>query len=151
MRNYPHRFGLDIGYGFSDVWTVHLRLSEMSVPDPALSADGESVDARGDTTRAPTMLAPAVTYYVMPSNLYITGAFGLSIVRHPGYDGDTNLGDLGLGFNLDLGKEWWVDGQFGVGLAGRYWWLAVSGEGDAGATRTTEAHAAGLLLSITYQ
>jgi hypothetical protein len=57
----------------------------------------------------------------MPINLYLTAAVG------PGWltlrvDGDdeTRGTDTGFGFDFDIGKEWWVSDNWGLGLAGRF-------------------------------
>jgi hypothetical protein len=142
---------LDVGFAMNDSASLHLRLSEMSLPDPAVRAAGETVQERGDTTRAPTLLGPAITYYVMPWNLHATAMAAVAVVRQPGYDGDSSLGDLGWGVNLDVGGELWVHSQWGVGGVLRLLWLSSSGEDAARNPRSTEGWAIGLLASATYQ
>lgn len=142
--------GLDAGFALDERASLHLRLSEMTLPDPDVRAGAARVDEPGDSTRAPTLLGPAITYYVMPWNLHATAAVAIAVVRQPGYDGDSSLGDLGLGLNLDLGGELWVHSQWGVGGVLRLLWLSSS-EDTSGSPRSTEGWAVGLLASATYQ
>ncbi|MDD9932007.1 MAG: hypothetical protein OXT09_00310 [Myxococcales bacterium] len=143
--------GLDLGTALGASTALHARLSEMSLPDPGIRADGEELAPRGDSTRAPTYLGAALSHYLMPLNLYGTASVGLAVLRQPGFDGDTSLGDVGWGLNLDVGKEWWVSDNWGVGLAARYFWLSTSANAGDGSRRDNSGHMGGLLLSATYQ
>ncbi len=143
--------GLDLGTALGASTTLHARLSEMSLPDPGIRADGETLTPRGDATRAPTYLGAALTHYLMPLHLYGTASVGLAVLRRPGFDGDTSLGDVGWGLNVDVGKEWWVSDNWGVGLAARYFWLSSSADAADGGRRDNRGHMGGLLLSATYQ
>lgn len=96
------------------------------------------------------LYAPAVTYYFMPINLYLTGAIGASRVGLD-YGGDnSDWGNFGVGLNLDVGKEWWVGDDLGVGLAGRFWYTHATRE-LAGLKGTDSFTGWALLFSGTYQ
>ena len=56
------------------------------------------------------------TYYFMPINLYLSGNVGMGSLTGDGdIDGET---DSGLALNFMVGKEWWVSGRWGLGIAG---------------------------------
>ena len=89
------------------------------VNDPDVEVNGDDVgELNGDLTMS--AFGAGVTYYFMPSNLYLTGSFGIG---HLGFESDSALvpdGDTEWGPVLDmgLGKEWWVSRNWGLGLAG---------------------------------
>jgi outer membrane protein W len=99
----------------------------------------------------------------MPVNIYFTGAVGVSwtSVREQDSDGDTvsNASDMGLGLNLDIGKEWWVSDNWGLGVAARLWYTALTHKQDLGIssgggdTISTDFKlgALAVLFSATYQ
>lgn len=138
--------GLDVGYALSDWLTLHLRLSQLTMPEP--SSDGPK-SAREERARSPLLLGPAVSAF-LPANIYLTLASGYALVREAQFDGDPDLGDSGVALNLDLGWEAWMSAQWGVGVAARLWLLTVSAT-DAASERQRDGYALSLLLSATYQ
>jgi len=77
---------------------------------------------------------PGITYTFMPINLYLTMALGGSYM-HMSWrkiEGD-NLDlrykdfDPGIGFGMHeaLGKEWWVGGDWGIGVGAEFFYLAI--------------------------
>ncbi len=86
-----------------------------SEPDVELTGVG-SGELNGDVTMS--ALGAGVTYYFMPSNLYLSGTVGfgrLEVDLSGGPEGDT---DAGLVLEFVLGKEWWTGDNWGLGLAG---------------------------------
>lgn len=65
-----------------------------------------------------------LTYYFMPVNLYLSGSLGLGSLAFETDDFDTDS-DSGLVGELSLGKEWWVGGSWGLGIAGSYGFHSV--------------------------
>jgi hypothetical protein len=98
------------------------------------------------------LFGPAVTYYFMPANVYVTGAVGLSALtlRTSDADDDGESTDVGLGVNLDAGKEFWVGPDWGLGVAARVWWSMIK---DKEGTLESDVSFVGaaLLFSATYQ
>lgn len=70
---------------------------------------------RGDITA----FAPGIglTYYVMPINLYLSGSLGLSQAVWERYDGERQASRFGIATQFVVGKEWWVDPLWGLGVA----------------------------------
>jgi hypothetical protein len=144
----------DVGGAVAENTIVHARLASLYTSDPHVRIDGANYDQDKHDYTAALLLAPAVTYYFMPANVYLTGAFGLSWVAQRYHDsfGDrhTRFSSAGPGFNVDVGKEWWGADQIGVGLAGRFWYSRISDETSDGRFEHKVAGGA-LLLSVTYQ
>ena len=70
-----------------------------------------------DGSASVSAVGPGVTYYIMPANLYLSGAVGIAWLS---FDEDAFDADTDTGFALDatIGKEWWVGNNWGLGLAG---------------------------------
>src|SRR5665811_847103 len=63
-------------------------------------------------------IGPGIAYYFGPINLYLSGTLALS--RFWTYDGNGSRLDtskIGLSFELQVGKEWWVSRDWGLGIA----------------------------------
>ena len=74
-----------------------------------------SGEVAGDVTM--TAIGIGVTYYFMPTNLYLSGTLGLGQLDFDlgGFATDT---DRGLILEGSLGKEWWVSSNWGLGVSG---------------------------------
>jgi hypothetical protein len=146
--------GLDLGYGLDDELTLHARYALTLASAAPSFADATGGGAQWLTTQT---LGPALTYHLMPLNAYgtVSGgvAFGeLSIAET---SAELRVG-IGYGFSLDLGKEWWVDREWGLGVALRWIFVNVPTEfvPDDGAIpteSTLRTWGAALLFSATYQ
>ncbi len=78
---------------------------------------------------------PGITYYFMPLNLYIAMALGGSYMKINYLDvsSDTNVSTMykdfdpavGFGMHEAIGKEWWVGGDWGVGVGGEFYYLLL--------------------------
>lgn len=93
--------------------------------------------------------------YYLPSNVYFSGTLAaaqLSIQADEDGDGDTEeVGetDFGPAFSAQIGKEWWVSDNWGLGLAGQLVFGSMKDSGGSDdVTWTTTAFA--LLFSATY-
>jgi len=87
-----------------------------------------------------------LTYYLMPVNVYFSGAVGLSNAVWERSDGERQASRLGLALNLLVGKEWWVDPQWGIGAAAQ---LLLMRAGDYHYD-SVQAMSVGLLFSATH-
>ena len=66
------------------------------------------------------MLGGGLTYYVVPEqNIYASASFGITDIsislNSNSYNFD-NL-DAGFGFNISVGKEWWMNDENALGVA----------------------------------
>jgi hypothetical protein len=119
-------FSVDLGGAVSDSITIHARLSDLVIVDPDVTINGQDAGTAEDVSLAAFLLAPAITFYAMPANVYGTLAVGASWVRSDVNDREVDSSEVGLGLNVDVGKEWWVGDQWGLGIAGRFWLTATT-------------------------
>jgi hypothetical protein len=142
-------FSVDVGGAVSDELVIHARLADFVIVNPTVKVAGMTSTAK-DTTFGALLFGPAVSYYIMPANVYLTGAIGLSWLRYTNQNGDSAATDIGPGINVDIGKEWWVSDNWGLGVAARFWYTHVSGK-DASIDYKDDFIGAGVLFSATYQ
>lgn len=106
---------------------LHGTLWGWSMGDPDVEVNGDSDELNGSLTMS--AIGMGVTYYFMPTNLYLSGSLGLGqleLEADGGGDADT---DMGLVFDATIGKEWWVSSNWGLGLAGAVGFHSIPEDG----------------------
>ncbi|SIO38070.1 hypothetical protein [Fibrobacter sp. UWB11] len=69
------------------------------------------------------MLGGGLTYFFpSESNIYVSASVGLTDISITFDGNDYDLTDLdnGIGFNITVGKEWWMNDELGLGVALSY-------------------------------
>lgn len=145
-------FSFDIGGAPIDNLVIHFRLSDFSILSPDVKVGGEKVET-SDNSLVAVLMAPAITYYFMPANLYLTGSVGISWLEVTDeYNDYTSSTDPGVGLNIDFGKEWWVSDNWGLGVAGRFWSTFLTDKIAGGNYKIDYSFLGGaVLFSATYQ
>lgn len=146
---------LDIGGALSDRFVLFARLRECSLIDPAVYVDDNKVGDANASSFTQGMLGIGFSYFIMPINMYLGAAIGFAALsgryRRPGRNELKYTSDVGVGFDAEIGKEWWVADDWGIGLALR---LSVAGV-KATETIVKDADYAAafvsMLFSATYQ
>lgn len=138
---------LGIGAALTDNLVLNADLYGANPVSPKVTVElgGQSAsgDLKGDFMAIG--LGLGVTYYVMPTNLYLGASVGpawLSIDLDNGPEGRSRTG---FGLNAVVGKEWWVSANWGLGVAAQVFYQRIP---DDGATWNTMA--GGVLFSATY-
>ncbi|MEO8178253.1 MAG: hypothetical protein ABI895_05405 [Deltaproteobacteria bacterium] len=134
---------LDVGGSVAPDLALHGRLSFNSMFEPTLSSGGNDLGDLENTSLTFSLLGLGLTYY-LPSNLYLTGVLGVSRASFQ-LQGEEYDALTGAGFIGDLGYEWPIGGDWGLGVAGRLELETVRGDGE----RLSMA-SFGVLLSLTY-
>lgn len=135
-------FSLDLGGAVAPDLALHGRLSVNSMFEPTLSSGGDDLGDLEDTSLTFSLLGAGLTYY-LPSNLYLTGVLGLSRASFE-LDGDEYDALNGIGFIGDLGYEWQLARDWGIGVAGRLELHSVQGDGEE-----LQTAALGVLVNLT--
>lgn len=151
---------VDIGGALTDELTLHGRIALLVLAEPDFEADGRDVDLPYHMNVMSVLLGPGLTYNIMPLNLYITGVVGLHVLSYNYDEEDEDFDEddrddplAGFGLNLDVGKEWWVTTQTGIGVAARFAWGTGGGKYETLGLRDSDRNliAFGLLFSVTHQ
>ena len=111
------QFDLKIGGAIKENLFLHATITSNSMMGPSITYNGLSQKASDKVSLGEVMVGAGITYYIMPSNIYLTGSLGLgsfSITNE-----ETNsIGSTNKGFSMQLGigKEWWVSKKWGLGV-----------------------------------
>jgi hypothetical protein len=149
IRGVDSSFSFDVGGVISDNLVLHLRLAALQIVDPSFSLNGQRATASEDISLTSVLIGPGLTYYFMPSNVYLTGALGVSRLDAEIGRTDSTTTDFGFGANADIGKEWWVSDNWGLGVAARLW-LTHLNNAEPGGDVTYTLFGFDLLFSATY-
>lgn len=116
---------LAIGGVVSRDLILHGTLFGWAIADPTVKLGSAESSANADLTMSG--FGGGITYYFMPVNMYLSPTVGLASLSLDGdVDGST---DLGFALDLTLGKEWWVGGGWGLGLAGMFGYHSIPEKG----------------------
>jgi hypothetical protein len=113
-------FGFSAAFG--GALTPHLVLyGEFlfhAIPNPKGDAQVDRPTLAGNPV-ASFGFGPGIAYYFMPLNLYLSGSLLLqqTLLFKSYSDGTDGQLITGLGLSLMVGKEWWVSGDWGLGVA----------------------------------
>jgi hypothetical protein len=119
---------------------LYVELAGTTVTYPLGPRDGPLFDRVDQFS-----FGPGVAYYLEPSNLCVSSTLTFPKVRFD--DGEVDESNFGVGLNLMISKEWWLSGDWGVGVAVQAHLATVSFEKNpgGGSSRTFA-----LLFSATY-
>lgn len=102
-----------------------------------------------DGTVGMTGIGPGVAYYLQPMNVYLSGTISATQLQLTDADGDPiEESKTGFGFKGMLGKEWWVSQDWGLGLAGQFFYGRMKDKNFS--STTWSGISAGLVFSATY-
>lgn len=119
--------------------------------DPKLEWQGHSGTAT-DVTVSTFDFGGGVTYYWMPSNIYISISLLTSQATFE-YKNITGESQFGFGINGMVGKEWWVGEQWALGFALYAYYSTMKDEGTIDGSEYSSninSFSVGVLFSVTY-
>jgi hypothetical protein len=111
-------FTLALGGCVSENFALHGSLFSWTLSDPDVEIEGLG-EGELDGSLSMNAYGGGVTYYLMPSNVYLSGNIGLGFLTIDTDSGD-ETSDPGFAMDLSVGKEWWVGNSWGLGLAGAF-------------------------------
>ena len=122
----------------------------MVLTDPEVdgNAAAEAILKDPDTVAGTALFGLGLTYYLMPLNAYASLVVGLTQTL-VAFDGAFDRSDGGWGTEVDIGKEWWVGRQWGLGTALRFSLAHAPRSEDEGDDAVT--FGVGVLFTATYQ
>lgn len=127
---------------------LHLygELVDSVASSPTFSVNGTS-GSGNNANYGLVGIGPGVNYYFMPVNAYLSGSLLLARLTASN-NGSSSNSDWGLAGKIQLGKEWWVSQDWGLGVAGML--LAGSNPAGGGSTATFTTWSGAVLFSATY-
>ena len=144
-------FRFQIGGSIASNLILFGELGAFSMSDPDIDY-GEYTQAYADIELSITDYGVGLTYYFMPSNIYVSGTLTFSknrlSIRAMDVTGET---EMGYGGYLSAGKEWWVSGDWALGVAGFYYFSEVTDKANDGTEYPVSNSVVGIVFSATYQ
>ncbi len=110
------QFDFRIGGAVAPNVILSFDLSTRAINSPSVNVDGYGGALSSDYTASDTIVGLGVTYYIMPSNVFISGTIGRGVFTMKNGGTSTNS-ESGSGIILRAGKEWWVSRNWGLGVA----------------------------------
>jgi hypothetical protein len=137
--------GVAIGGSLFENFALHLNFNGTFLANPSEHAGGHRNDFGADIVFESIGLG--ATYYFMPFNIYASAGVGLGVLEFEDGDGASKETDIGLTLNGQIGKEWWVGSDWGIGVAGQVLYMRVKDYVD---DRGMDGLSLNLLFSATY-
>lgn len=114
--------------------------------NPELSIENGRSLSLDDITYSVFTLGAFINYY-MPWNFFVTLSPMLTTINLE-EDDDSLESDFGFGLRLEVGKEWWVSSNWGLGLSAYFLYSRNNLDDDIDIKMNT--YSGGLMLSVTY-
>jgi hypothetical protein len=141
-------FGVAIGGALMPNLILYGEFMGLFVSDPTVSSPYYSGTQSG-VTMAMISFGPGMAYYLEPINMYFSGTLTFTQLSLSSSDTNEKFAEsnVGFGFSLEVGKEWWVSTDWGLGAAFQFQFASMK-------DKDIDAQITGLgfvvLLSATY-
>jgi len=150
-------FDFKIGGAIRENLILHATIISNAISAPKIettrSNSFTSVKAPDTFSIGEVMLyGVGMTYYVMPSNILVSGSLGIGkYTLTDTKDDSQNLStDGGFSLQLKLGKEWWVSKNWGLGVSLTYGSTNVTNEPQNGEKENLSSNRFGILFNTTF-
>jgi hypothetical protein len=141
---------LKIGGAIKENLILHATLGTDFMSGPKISSNGESQNTSDNFLIGEDFIGGGMTYYLMPSNILLSGSLGLGNFRRMDTDDNTSVSsDKGFGFQLKVGKEWWVSKRWGLGVALSYSKINVKNTPGGGLVELMNSNNFGIHFNAT--
>ncbi|MBE0572341.1 MAG: hypothetical protein IH618_12430 [Ignavibacteriaceae bacterium] len=108
---------IQIGGAVSENIIIYGESGGAVMMNPSVKVYEEEVENPGDVLVYLGGIGPGITYYFMPSNIYLSATILASIAMVNIEGDETQNSNIGFGFNFMVGKEWWAGEQWGLGIS----------------------------------
>lgn len=137
---------ISLGGVVAENLALHGDFFGLSAVGPNASVNGEEFGSLSDSSVSLIGLTVGVTHWIMPLNLYLSGAIGLAKANID--IGNTNFeADWGFAVRALIGKEWWVAADWGLGIKAELIWANVPTDEDQGSASFVGFNVG---MSVTY-
>jgi hypothetical protein len=142
-------FRFQIGGTISKNLILFGEVGGFTIVDPELEWQGIS-GTISKTYLAISDIGIGVSYYFMPTNIYLSSTLTISSDEIELEEANINAkSDLGIGMYLSLGKEWWVGRDWGLGVA-LFGYFSNTSDKAINKEYTIRNGVIGIVFSATY-
>jgi hypothetical protein len=123
----------------------------LTVAGPKAELDGANLGTIDSVETRELLLGMGATYYFMPANIFVGGMLGGGGFRIRKIRGgaDEAGSNQGFGFQLKAGKEWWVSGNWALGVSAVFMDLFVNNS-QTSQGLTEEQHIRGPVFGLLF-
>lgn len=145
---------IDVGGSLGDNLAIFGRVRSAAIVSPTVWLNDEELGSSDAIGVSQTMVGVGVSHYIMPLNLYLGAAVGFALIsieiERNGVESSYES-DLGAGLDLEIGKEWWVSDNWGLGVAGRLSLASADASDDSDEAGDSSALYLAVMFTATYQ
>lgn len=144
-------FDLKIGGAIRENVILHGTLLSYDLTGPKIESNGQSQRASNKISIGEIMLGGGITYYLMPSNTFISASAGIGgfLLTNEKDDIDVST-DKGFAIQLKIGKEWWISKNWGFGIGITYGNSNVTNKPNQYITERLNSNNWGILFNTTF-
>lgn len=143
-------FDLKIGGAIKEDVILHAALISKSMSGPEITSNGTSQNTSNNLSIGEAMIGGGMTYYLNPSNIFLSGTIGLGSFTLIDLDNETSVStDRGFSMQLKVGKEWWVSKKWGLGIAVTYGKCKLVNTPGGGVEEFMDSNNFGILFNAT--
>jgi len=146
------KFDLKIGGAVKENLILHGTIISSTLNGPVVKVGNQAGKASDNLTVGETMIGGGLTYYIMPSNIFLSGSAGIGRFTLLDTKDDTVNGSTDNGFSMQLkaGKEWWIGKRWGLGIALTYGKTVVHHGPYDGVEEKSNSNRFGILFNATF-
>lgn len=147
------QFDFKIGGAIKENLILHATLISNTLPGPTMKVtNNSSLKASDNLTVGEAMFGVGLTYYMMPSNIFLSGTGGLGNFSIIDSDDSKNNVSTQHGFSMQLkiGKEWWISKNWGFGVGLTYGKTNLTNRPSEGIVEKMDSNRFGILFNTTF-
>ena len=148
------QFDIKIGGAVKENLILHATMISTSISGAKVTSSGQVGRLSDNMNISENMLiGGGLTYYVMPSNFFLSGSVGIGNYNliDNSKDSDINIRtDNGFSMQLKVGKEWWVGKRWGLGMSLTYGTTIVNNGPYDGIEEKLTSNRFGILFNATF-
>lgn len=144
------QFDLKIGGAIKENLILHATLTSNTLTGPKITSSGSTDKATNKLTIGEGMIGAGVTYYIMPSNIFLSSSLGIGNFTLVDTSNETDIStERGFSMQLKVGKEWWVSKNWGLGVALTYGKTNLTNKPGYGVEEKMNSNNIGILFNAT--
>jgi hypothetical protein len=142
-------FAFHLGFSLTDNVILYGALNGYSASNPDYSLNGDSLTATLSNTLGVSSYGGGLALYLDSLNAYISADLGTATTRIT-VGRTTTSSKSGIGVNLQIGKEWWVSKNWGLGAALFYHYSSMDADVTGSVIPRITNNVIGVAFSATY-
>jgi len=144
------QFDFKIGGAISENLILHATLVSSSIAGPTVKNANLSATTSNSVSLGEAMIGAGITYYMMPSNIFLSGSLGFGNFTVSDSKNDINTSTKrGVSLQIKAGKEWWISKNWGFGIGLTYGKTNLTNIAD-GLEEKMDSNRFGILFNTTF-